>query len=351
MEDIPKPIPSRPTRFMDQLRACIRARRLAYRTEKTYCTWIKDFIHFHQLKHPRTLAAPDVDAYLSYLAVERQVAINTQKTALNAIVFMYDKFLNLEIGQLNFVCSRRPRTLPVVFSHREAVSVIKELKGDFKLAASLMYGSGLRLMECLRLRVQDIDFEHHCIVARETKGGKWRRTLLPDSLVKPLQNQIQYVKSVFAKDRELEVDGVYLPFALSKKYPNAGKLLGWQYLFPAKDLSVDPRTGTERRHHVGEKHLQKQVSIAIKNCKILKKSGCHTFRHSFATELLRSGVDIRNIQELMGHADLSTTQIYTHVVGIHERNVESPVDSDTFASFFSAPTSKQDHLTEDESQG
>ncbi len=326
MDDIPRPLPEKPIKFMDQFRYFIRSRNLAYRTEKTYCIWVKDYIRYHQMTHPKELTSKAIDEYLSYLSVERNVAVNTQKTALNAIVFLYVKFLQISVGQLNYFPSKRPRTLPTVFSHREATSVIEKLEGTYRLAASLMYGSGLRVMECARLRVQDIDFENQCIIVRESKGNKWRRTLLPTSQIPLLKNQINFVLSQHQMDIAHGFGYVYMPDALSRKYPNMAASPTWQYLFPAKNLSVDPRTGIKRRHHIGEHHIQRQVKIAIKSSNILKKAGCHTFRHSFATQLLRAGTDIRNIQEMMGHSDLSTTQIYTHVVGIQERGVTSPVD-------------------------
>lgn len=326
MDDIPVPIPAKPVRLLDQLRVHMRSRNLAYKTEQTYLSWIKNFIYFHGKKHPRMLGAKEINEYLTHLAVHKNLAVNTQKTALNALVYLYKQFYGLHDLQLEFTHSAKPKLIPAVFSHREATSVITQLSGVYRILASLMYGSGLRVMEAVRLRVQDVDFSNHCIIVREAKGSKSRRTLLPNTLVKPLQNQIDFALALHAKDLDEGYGEVYLPAALSRKYPNAARLPQWQYVFPAHIRSTDPRSNTPRRHHLGEQSVQRKVKVAIQSSRIYKKAGCHTFRHSFATNLLRSGVDIRNIQEMMGHADLSTTQIYTHIVGVQERGVVSPVD-------------------------
>lgn len=326
MDDIPHPLPAKPKKFLHLFRVFIRSKQLAYRTEKTYCLWVKDFLRFHQMTHPKEMGAEQIDEYLSHLAVMRNVSVNTQKTALNALVFLYKQFLGVDVGLLKFQPSNRPQTLPTVFSHNEAKAIIGCLRDEYKIIASLMYGSGLRVMESVRLRVQDVDFENSCIIVRESKGMKWRRTLLPQTLLPGLKQQVEYVAALYAKDSANGMADVYLPNALAKKYPNAAKSLAWQYLFPAKELSKDPRSEARRRHHLGEQAVQRQVKRAIKHCHIHKKAGCHTFRHSFATNLLRAGTDIRNIQEMMGHSDLTTTQIYTHVVGVQERGVVSPVD-------------------------
>lgn len=326
MEDIRTPIPSKPLRFMDKLRSFMRAKHLAYRTEQTYCRWILDYIRFHKSNHPENMGAKEVDEFLSHLAVQRNNSINTQKTALNALSFLYNQFLQIELGELQFANSSKQRRLPTVFSHREALAILNKLSGVPKLCASLMYGSGLRVMETVRLRVQDIDFENNFIVVRESKGLKYRRTLLPSVLKNDLKIQIQFALALHQKDLADGHGEVYLPYAYGKKDPSAATSPAWQYVFPAPNLSIDPRADIKRRHHLGERQVQRAVRIAIKQCGIMKKAGCHTFRHSFATKLLQAGTDIRNIQEMLGHNDLSTTQIYTHVVSIEERGVKSPLD-------------------------
>ena len=311
---------------MDRFRLFIRSRQLAYKTEKTYCYWVLYFIRFHGKKNPMDMDARAVEQFLEHLATQQNVAPNTQKTALNALVFLYHKFLEKDLGRLRFTYTSRPRQLPTVFTHEEATKVIDLLQGDAWLAASLMYGSGLRVSEAARLRVQDIQLQTGFIVVREAKGLKSRQTLLPKSLRERLQCQLEFVRIRHERDLADGFGSVYLPYALARKYPNAGREPGWQYLFPASQMSVDPRSGELRRHHVTERTLQRAVRQAIKKAGILKKCGCHTFRHSFATRLLEQGTDLRNIQEILGHNDLSTTQIYTHVVGLHQRGMQSPVD-------------------------
>ncbi len=329
MDDIPIPLPATPVRFMDRFRAFIRSRHLAYRTEKTYCSWVKDFIRYHQRRHPESMGAPEVDTWLSYLANQRQVTINTQKTALNAVVFLYTQFLNRELGNLQFNRTTKARRLPTVFTHQEAMQVLSFMEGAHHLAASLMYGAGLRVMEAVRLRVQDVDFAEGCLIVRESKGQKWRRTLLPQSLTEPLAAQVEYALALHQKDLQEGYGEVYLPYALAKKYPDAPRRPAWQYVFPAPQRALDPRSDILRRHHMGEQQVRRSVAYALRKSRIHKKASCHTFRHSFATNLLRAGTDIRNIQELMGHTDVSTTMIYTHVIGIHERGVTSPLDKFT----------------------
>lgn len=270
------------------------------------------------------MGSVEVDAWLSHLANQRNVAINTQKTALNAVVFLYKQFLNRDLGNIQFTRTNKGQRLPTVFTHEEAMSVLSFMSGDHKLAASLMYGSGLRVMETVRLRVQDVDFAQSGLFVRETKGDKWRRTLLAKTLIEPLKAQIDV--ALHKRNLSEGFGEVHLPYALAKKYPKAATRPAWQYVFPAPSRAADPRSEVTRRHHIGEQQVRRAVANALSLTRIRKKASCHTFRHSFATNLLRAGTDIRSIQELMGHNDVSTTMIYTHVVGAHERGVASPLD-------------------------
>ncbi|MCW8948445.1 MAG: integron integrase, partial [Sedimenticola sp.] len=268
----------------------------------------------------------EVEAFLSDLAVNRHVAPGTQKTALCALVFLYGTFLNKPLVDMQITRSKRNVRVPEVFSHNEAKAVIDKLSDIYRVMALLMYGAGLRINECLRLRVKDINFSMGYIVVREGKGLKDRRTLLPESLKEPLQEQIRYVKSLFEFDRANNLSGVYMPYALERKYPQASTQLAWQFLFPAKKPSIDPRSGLIRRHHIIDRTLQRQVRDAIRRAQITRQCSSHTFRHSFATRLPEKGYDIRTIQELMGHTDVKTTEIYTHVIGKGGLGVNSPID-------------------------
>jgi integron integrase len=325
MEDIPKPIPDRPTRFIDQLRFFIRKRGLAYRTEQTYVTWVLKYIRFHNRQHPARLNEAHIEMYLDYLAIQQRVATNTQRTALNALIFLYREFMGRNIENLNYQFTVPKRRLPTVFSREEALSVIDNLEGSFKLMAQLMYGCGLRISECLRLRVKDLDFGMKTLLVREAKGGKDRSTLLPEVLHSSLNKQIEKVQLLHNEDLAAGFGEVYMPGRLAIKYPSGARSLNWQYLFPANNRSKDPRSNITRRHHVMDRTVQRQVKQAIIKAGIHKHANCHTFRHSFATSLLQQGYDIRTIQKLLGHAKVETTEIYTHVVGQGAYGVMSPL--------------------------
>jgi integron integrase len=326
MDDVPAPVRIPRVGFIKQLRACMRERNLAYSTEKTYVQWIKSFIRFHHLRHPAEMGAAEVDAYLSWLAVRRRVAPGTQAIALNALVFLYGKFLEQPLGELRYERPRPKRRIPQVLTHGEALRVIAELTPPFSLMAKLMYGSGLRLMETCRLRVKDVDFGMQELLVRSGKGNKDRRTVLPASLEQELRGQIAEVRRLHAYDIARGYGEVHMPMALERKYPNAARAPGWQFLFPARGVAPDPADGVVRRHHVHSSWMQRQMKRAAQASGLAKPATCHTLRHSFATRLLERGYDIRTIQELLGHADVATTEIYTHVLNRGGRGVLSPLD-------------------------
>ncbi|BBA34416.1 integron integrase [Methylocaldum marinum] len=309
------------------MRDKIRVKHYSLRTEDAYVQWIKRFILFHGKRHPKDMSAPEVEAFLSHLATQRNVAASTQSQALSAILFLYREVLGIELPWLeNVTRAKKPQRLPVVLTVQEVKSVLAHLDGRNWVMASLLYGSGLRLMECVRLRVKDVDFAMRQIVVRDGKGAKDRVTMLPDSPVEPLKHYLEKVKAVHEKDLHEGFGEVYLPFALERKYPNAGREWGWQYVFPASQRSIDPLSGKERRHHLDEKVLQRAVRTAVREAGLTKPASCHTLRHSFATHLLQSGYDIRTVQELLGHKDVQTTMIYTHVLNRGGRGVVSPLD-------------------------
>ena len=315
-------------RLLDQVRNKIRVKHYSIRTEKTYVQWIKSYIHFHKLQHPEILSAKHIETFLTYLAVNRKVSASTQNQALSALLFLYKEVLQIELPYLDGVTrAKKSLHVPVVFSVGEAKSVINNLPVTYALMAKLLYGSGLRLMECVRLRVKDIDFNYKTITVRGGKGAKDRVTLLPEQVIESLKFQLKKAKELHDFDLQAGFGRTYLPFALERKYPNANIEWGWQYVFPASGRSIDPRSGVERRHHIGEQGLQRSVKISIRKSNIFKKASCHTFRHSFATHLLSSGYDIRTVQELLGHKDIRTTQIYTHVLERGGNAVKSPLDS------------------------
>jgi len=328
MENKEKFRPDPQLRLMDQVRQVMRYHHYAYRTEKTYCDWIVRYIKFHgSKKHPREMAKSEIEAFLSHLATHENVAASTQRQALNAIVFLYHSVLDIKIdGLIEPVRAKRHRRPPVVMTQSEVQRVFAQMQGGHLLMARLLYGSGLRLMECIRLRIQDLDFERSTLYVRSAKGGKDRVTVLPKSVQADLQIHVDKAKRLHDEDLLHGYGEAYLPGALERKYRNAAREFRWQYLFPSKKLSRDPRTDTLRRHHVLESGLQKAVKTAADRAGIMKRVGCHTFRHSFATHMLENGVNIRVVQELMGHADVKTTEIYTHVMNKDIEAVTSPLD-------------------------
>lgn len=314
-------------KLLDQLREALRSRHYSRRTEQTYCHWVKRYVHFHNVRHPAEMAEPEINAFLTHLAVKGKVAASTQNQALSALLFLYRHVLGREVGDLGEVIrARKPKRLPVVMTREEVKAVLANLSGDKWLMASVMYGAGLRLMECLRLRVQDIDFSRNEILVRDGKGAKDRITMLPESLKAPLQEHLKTVKAIHERDLADGWGRVLLPDALDRKYPNAPKEWRWQWVFPQENRWKNTKTGEEGRHHVHETILQRAVKEAVRKAGIVKHAGCHTFRHSFATHLLESGYDIRTIQELLGHKDVSTTMIYTHVLNKGGHGVRSPMD-------------------------
>jgi integron integrase len=318
---------SQQPRLLDQARKVIRARHYSLRTEEAYLRWMKRFIHFHDKRHPRDMGVEEVRQFLTSLAVEGRVAASTQSQALSAILFLYQQVLRQDIGWVDKVVrAKQPHRVPVVLTQEEVAVVLRHLAGTPWLMATLLYGSGLRLMECLRLRVKDVDFAYNQIVVRDGKGGKDRITMLPQHVKEPLQRHLEGVKQLHAQDLQTGAGHVYLPYALERKYPNASRAWGWQYVFPASKASRDPRTGVVRRHHVHRLVLQRAVQGAVRQTGIAKAASCHTLRHSFATHLLEAGYDIRTVQELLGHKDISTTMIYTHVLQRGGRGVKSPAD-------------------------
>lgn len=318
--------PSAP-RLMDQVREVLRYHHYGKRTEEAYVRWIKGFICFHNKQHPKDMGKTDIEAYLSYLAVKQNVAASTQNQAFNALLFLYKQVLDLPFADdIAPIRSKKPVRLPVVLSQNEVMRLLANMSDESGLMARMMYGGGLRLMELLRLRVQDIDFDNGYLTVRAGKGDKDRTTLLPASIQDKLQIHLQAVRKIFEQDLSDGHANVWLPGALAKKYPNAPKSWEWQYAFPSKVLSQDPQTGETRRHHVNESGLQKAIRGARQKADINKRVTSHTLRHSFATHLLESGTNIRVVQKLLGHADVKTTEIYTHVLQQNLGAVTSPLD-------------------------
>ncbi len=327
MDDIRTPIPRESTRFTHMLRQDMRDKGYSYQTEKTYLHWVKRFIHFHGDRHPKNMGADHINQFLSHLGSQRDCSPGTQRIALNALIYLYRKFLAVELEPLDFEKARQRRRLPVVLSHDEVQRILDALaQGDYHLMVSLLYGSGLRQNELLNLRIKDIDFELNTITVRSGKGDKDRTTLLPESLHGSLHGQIARVEKLHQRDIEDGFGEVYLPHALARKCPGAALETGWQFLFPSTTIGACPRTGVLRRHHLHHTSLRKHVSRARRKAGIAKHVTCHTFRHSFATRLLQKGYDLRTIQKLLGHSDVKTTEIYTHVLGRGAMGVISPVD-------------------------
>jgi integron integrase len=316
-----------PRKLLDRVRDRIRVKHYSYRTEETYVQWIRRFILFHNKRHPSEMGGDEVNAFLTHLAVNENVAASTQNQALSAILFLYREVLELELGlNLDAVRAKRPRNLPTVLTVAETLEILNNLTGVHQIIAKLLYGSGLRLNEALQLRVKDLDFGQQQIMVRDSKGMESRVTMLPRNVVEQLQEHLQIVKRLHQQDLTRGYGEVNLPFALSKKYPNAAKEWIWQYVFPSSAIAKDPRSELMCRYHIHETGIQKALKQAVRSAKIEKRVGCHTFRHSFATHLLQNGYDIRTVQELLGHKDVKTTMIYTHVLNRGGKGVISPLD-------------------------
>lgn len=319
---------AQPAKLLERVRDCIRTRHLAFRTEKTYLYWIRRFLWFHELKDPHQLGVAEVTAFLTSLAVDNKVSASTQNQALAAVLFLYRDTLGLELPWLaDVVRAKRPVHLPVVLSRTEVQSVLARLNGTIWLVASLLYGSGGRINECLQLRVKDVDLNRRELLIRDAKGHKDRVTILPDALVPSLREHLGKVRTLFDADRASGKPGVSLPLALRRKYPAAPTMWAWQWVFPAKTFCRDPYSGEYCRFHLQPQNIQRAVKWAVRAAGIEKPASTHTFRHCFATHLLEDGYDIRTVQELLGHSDVKTTMIYTHVLNKGGRGVRSPLDA------------------------
>lgn len=314
-------------RLLDQVRAKIRFKHYSIRTEEAYVDWIKRFVLHFGKRHPREMGPREVEAFLTHLAVQGKVAAATQNQAKSALLFLYREVLENELPWLeNVERAKAPKRLPVVLTPEETQAVLSRLTGTHRLVASLLYGAGLRIMEALRLRVKDVEFSRGEILVREGKGFKDRITMLPQAVIEPLKSHLHGVRALHEEDLARGGGDVYLPYALARKYPNAGREWGWQYVFPSRNVSVDPRSGAVRRHHVQDQAIQRAIRQAVRDAGLAKPATPHTLRHSFATHLLEAGYDIRTVQELLGHKDVSTTMIYTHVLNKGGRGVTSPLD-------------------------
>ena len=322
----------RSPRLLDQVRERIRYLHYSLSTEKAYLHWVRSFIRWHGrggvMRHPRDMGAAEVEAFLTMLATERHVSASTHNQALSAILFLYREVLGVDLPWLEGV--NRPaqkRRIPSVLTRDEVAALFQFLDADMRLLAQLLYGTGMRLMEGLRLRIKDVDFDRHVIIVREAKGNKDRVVMLPRTLAPTLRAQLLHARRVWEQDRQAQRGGVHTPHALEQKYPQVGRTWGWFWLFPSPTFSVDPRSGVERRHHMFEERLQRAIKKAVAQAGICKPVSVHTLRHSFATHLLQSGTDIRTVQELLGHSDVSTTMIYTHVLKVAAGGTASPLDS------------------------
>ena len=313
--------------LLDQVRRSLRLKHYSIRTERAYVDWIKRFILYHGKRHPSEMGTDEIRQFLSHLATDGRVAAATQNQALCSLLFLYRDVLGIELPYVEGIeRAKRPVRVPVVLTRAEADLILARMSGTYRLLAGLLYGSGLRLMECVRLRVKDLDFGYRQVTVRDGKGEKDRRTVLPESLVEPLVRHLERVRLLHEDDLRAGYGRVYLPYALERKYPNAAADWVWQWAFPSAKLSADPRSGEVRRHHASEDMLQSSVKKAARAARVGKRVSCHTLRHSFATHLLESGYDIRTVQELLGHTSVETTQIYTHVLNKGGRGVRSPLD-------------------------
>jgi integron integrase len=323
----PAPARQQP-KLLDRLREALRSRHYSRRTEHCYCHWVKRFIFFHHVRHPAEIAEPEINAFLSHLAIKEKVSASTQNQALSALLFLYRHVLGREVGDLGEVIrARTPKRLPVVLTREEVKALLGHLGGDKWLMASLMYGAGLRLRECTKLRVHDLDLTANRITVRDGKGFKDRLTMLPEVVKAALREHFARVRQIHQRDLADGYGRVSMPDALSRKYPNAAAEWGWQWAFPQEHRWINRRTGEQGRHHVDESIPQKAVKAAVRKAGIAKHATCHAFRHSFATHLLEAGYDIRTVQELLGHKDVQTTMIYTHVLNRGGKGVRSPVDA------------------------
>ncbi|MBI2803229.1 MAG: integron integrase [Gammaproteobacteria bacterium] len=321
MDVVPKP------RLLDEVCLVLRRHYYSLKTEKSYLYWIRFYIRFAGRRHPRDLGPDDIERFLTWLAAARQVSASTQNQALSALLFLYRRVLGIELPRLKkFARAKRPQHLPTVLTREEVRMLLAQLDGTLLLIAHMLYGGGLRLLEALRLRVKDVEFERRLVLVRDGKGAKDRITMLPDSVIAGLRMHLERVRALHQHDLAAGFGAVSLPHALARKYPHAAREWGWQFVFPSKARAIDPLSGVIRRHHVHEKTMQRAVKNAVRRANLTKPTSCHTLRHSFATHLLEDGYDIRTIQELLGHKEVTTTMIYTHVLNRGGRGVKSPLD-------------------------